>query len=143
MGKKKDRARKVAEKEHRMTRALRVDDNGVVAALLAPVAKATDEPPLLALALGTLALGTMLRKPAMARTGARMLASHLLATGMKTVLKASVDRTRPNVDDAGEHLSKGSGTDRFRSLRCFGLPAQTRPTSGPAPCSPDPASAWR
>lgn len=111
MGKKKDKARSVAEKEHRMTRGLRVDENGIVAAVLAPVAKATDEPPLLALAVGTLALGAVLRRPAMTRTGVRMLASHLLATGMKTALKASVDRTRPNADDTGAHLSKGSGTD--------------------------------
>lgn len=110
MGKNKDKVRKAAEKEHRMTKALRLDGDGLVAALLAPVAKATDEPPLLALAVGTLVLGTVLRKPAMARTGTRMLASHLLATGMKTALKASVDRTRPNVEDGGEHLAKGSGT---------------------------------
>ncbi|MEH3048384.1 phosphatase PAP2 family protein [Sphingomonas adhaesiva] len=94
-----------------MTKALTPAADGIVAALLTPVAKATDEPPLLALAVGTLALGTMLRKPAMTRTGARMLASHLLATGMKTVLKASVDRTRPNAEDRGAHLAKGSGTD--------------------------------
>ena len=110
MGKKKDKARKAAEKEHRATRAVRLDGDGLVAALLAPVAKATDEPPLLALAVGTLALGTVLRRPAVTRTGARMLASHLLATGMKTVLKASVDRTRPDVDEPGAHLKKGTGT---------------------------------
>ncbi|MGJ3627770.1 hypothetical protein AB5I41_13755 [Sphingomonas sp. MMS24-JH45] len=42
---------------------------------LAPVAKAADEPPLLALGLGTLALGTVLRRPTIIRSGARMVAS--------------------------------------------------------------------
>ncbi len=111
MGKKKDKVRKAADKEHRVTRKLRLDEDGFVAALLSPVAKATDEPPLLALAVGTVALGALLRKPAMTRTGTRMLASHLLATGLKTALKASVDRTRPNAADTGAHLAKGSGTD--------------------------------
>ncbi|MEG8040837.1 phosphatase PAP2 family protein [Sphingomonas sp. LR60] len=78
---------------------------------LAPIAKATDEPPLLALGLGTLAIGAVLRRPALARSGARMVASHLLATGLKTVLKAGVDRARPNVPGNDAVPRKGHGTD--------------------------------
>ncbi len=111
MGKKKKKAlRAAAEHEH--------DAHGPMRALaamgamraLAPVAKATDEPPLLALGLGTLAIGAVLRRPALARSGARMVTSHLLATALKTVMKASVDRARPNVAGASPTLEKGHGT---------------------------------
>jgi membrane-associated phospholipid phosphatase len=111
MGKKKKALRAAAEREH--------DAHGPARALaamgamraLAPIAKATDEPPLLALGLGTLAIGAVLRRPTLARSGARMVTSHLLATGLKTVLKAGVDRARPNVAGAGPRLEKGHGTD--------------------------------
>ena len=112
MSKKAGKAAKaVAKKEHALLeRVVALRDHGVVKAL-SPVAKATDEPPLLALGLGTLALGTMLRRPTVIRSGARMVASHLVATGLKTVLKASVDRTRPNVAGGRPRVKKGTGTD--------------------------------
>lgn len=104
-------AKKAAHKEHALLeRVTGLAETRLVRAL-APVAKATDEPPLLALGLGTLALGTLLGRPTVIRSGARMVASHLVATGMKTVLKASVDRTRPNVAGDRPTLTKGSGTE--------------------------------
>ena len=59
----------------------------------------------------TVQAAAAMRRPAMARSGARMVTSHLLATGLKTVMKASVDRVRPN--EAGDHpiVEKGHGTD--------------------------------
>ena len=54
-----------------------------------------DQPPLIALAIATIATGAVLRRPEVVRAGARMLASHLLATAIKNVIKTSVDRTRP------------------------------------------------
>ena len=55
-----------------------------------------DQPPLIALSAGVLAAGLLLRRRGLARTGARMLAAHALATGVKTAIKRSIDRTRPD-----------------------------------------------
>jgi membrane-associated phospholipid phosphatase len=110
VAKAKRTAHKVGKAEHRATAAVRrLGDTAPVKAL-APLAKLTDEPPLAALAAGTLALGVLLKKPLLVRSGARMLASHLLATGMKTVGKAGVDRVRPAAEGA-PHVAKGHGTD--------------------------------
>ncbi|KTT72454.1 phosphatase PAP2 family protein [Sphingomonas endophytica] len=112
MGKKKKQAiRAAAEREHEAHAPLRALATAGVVRALTPVSKLTDEPPLLALGLGTLAVGAVLRRPALARSGARMVTSHLLATGLKTVLKAGVDRTRPNAAGASPQLEKGHGTD--------------------------------
>ena len=112
MGKKsKDKLRKAAKQEHRATIATQALIGSAITRALTPVAKAIDEPPLLALGIGTLALGAALRRPALARSGARMLASHLIATGLKTVMKASVDRVRPNAARDGSEIGAGHGTD--------------------------------
>ncbi|PZQ61829.1 MAG: PA-phosphatase [Sphingomonas taxi] len=112
MGKKKKKAlREAAAREHDAHGPLRALAATGAMRALAPVAKLTDEPPLLALGLGTLAIGAVLRRPTLARSGARMVTSHLLATGLKTVLKASVDRARPNVAGSTPHLAPGHGTD--------------------------------
>lgn len=112
MGGKARTAEKVAETEHGLlARVIDLSGTRVVQAL-SPIAKATDEPPLLALGIGTLAFGMVLRRPAVIRSGARMVASHLVATGLKTMLKAGVDRTRPNVAGDSPRLEKGTGTDR-------------------------------
>lgn len=58
MGKKsKDKLRKAAKQEHRATIATQALIGSAITRALTPVAKATDEPPLLALGIGTLALG--------------------------------------------------------------------------------------
>jgi undecaprenyl-diphosphatase len=80
--------------------------------VLGGLSEGADQPPLIALSLATIALGALLRKPAVARGGARMLASHALATGIKTVLKSGIDRTRPVKALAeGHHIGKGTGSD--------------------------------
>jgi membrane-associated phospholipid phosphatase len=109
MGGKAD-AKKVARKEHQALAPVRAWGDRTVVKALGPLAKATDEPPLLALGLGTLALGAVIRRETLVRSGARMVASHLVATGLKTVLKGSVDRTRPNVAGNKPKLGKGHGT---------------------------------
>lgn len=111
MGKKKKQAlREAAEREHDAHAPMRALAAAGAMRALAPVAKLTDEPPLLALGLGTLAIGAVLRRPALARSGARMVTSHLLATGLKTMLKASVDRARPVVAGKSAKIGKGHGT---------------------------------
>ena len=67
--------------------------------------EAADQPPLIALSLGTLAVGLATRRGDLARGGARMLASHLLATVAKNAIKHRIDRTRP-----APALDRGSGT---------------------------------
>lgn len=111
MGKKKKAVSEAAAREHELHAPARELAGTRTMQALGPVAKLTDEPPLLALGLGTLALGAVLRRPALARSGARMVASHLLATGLKTILKASVDRARPNAAGGRAHLDKGHGAD--------------------------------
>ena len=72
--------------------------------LLGKLSEGADQPPLLLLGAGTLVVGALLRQPTILRTGARMLASEIVATGMKTVIKRSVDRTRPKkAIETGDH----------------------------------------
>ena len=104
------KTKKAARKEHRaLAPVVALRDHKAVK-LVEPIAKAADEPPLLALSLATLAIGAVLRRPAIVRTGARMVASHVVATGLKTVMKGAVDRTRPAAAGGGAKLARGSGT---------------------------------
>lgn len=71
----------------------------------------SDQPPLIALSAATYAVGIVRGDRRLAETGGRMLAAHLLATAIKSAIKARVVRTRPHllVDEdeyrmhAGEH----------------------------------------
>lgn len=56
-----------------------------------------DQPPMVALCAATIAAGLVRRDGRLASTGVRMLAAHALATGIKRVIKHSVDRTRPKL----------------------------------------------
>jgi hypothetical protein len=56
-----------------------------------------DQPPLLTLSGAVLALGLATGNAQRAETGARMLAAVVVATGIKSVLKHFVSRTRPHV----------------------------------------------
>lgn len=55
-----------------------------------------DQPPLRALTLGAAVVGLATGNPRLTRAGLRMFAAHSLATGAKTLVKRSVDRTRPD-----------------------------------------------
>ena len=66
-----------------------------------------DQPQMLALSGGLLALGVVRRDGRMARAGARMIAAHLLATAAKNFVKRRVDRTRPrSASGANGHRMK-------------------------------------
>ncbi|HWT12887.1 MAG TPA: phosphatase PAP2 family protein [Allosphingosinicella sp.] len=54
-----------------------------------------DQPQMLTLSGGVLALGLARRDARLARAGLRMIAAHLLATAAKNFVKRRVDRTRP------------------------------------------------
>lgn len=73
-----------------------------------------DQPQLLTLSGGLLALGLARRDGAMARAGARMIFAHLLATAAKNFVKHRIDRMRPRSAEgkdghkmkAGRHTAK-------------------------------------
>lgn len=99
--------------------ASEVQDHPAVEAL-GEASEMADQPPLIALSVIVLIGGLALRRPVVAVTGARMLGAHLLATGMKTVVKSGVDRTRPHVlAEEGRYLlkeGKGSSDPRLNSF---------------------------
>lgn len=102
--------RKAADADRKAThRAAEQRDTWPVR-VLGAASEAADQPPLIALAAGTIAVGAALRRAGVVRTGVRMLAAHALATGVKTVLKTTIDRTRPaKAMKEGHHIGKGTG----------------------------------
>jgi membrane-associated phospholipid phosphatase len=70
-----------------------------------------DQPPLIALSVATAAVGALRGDRRLARTGARMLASHLAATAIKAFIKSKVDRARPKLFSS-EHDHRLTRGDR-------------------------------
>ncbi|WP_299651171.1 phosphatase PAP2 family protein [uncultured Jannaschia sp.] len=67
-------------------------------------AELADQPPLVTICIATLGAGLLRNDPRQARAGLRMILAHALATGVKTILKNSVDRSRPfKVAEDGRH----------------------------------------
>lgn len=60
-----------------------------------------DQPQLLGLSAGVLALGLIRGEARLARAGARMIAAHLVATAAKNFVKHRIDRTRPRSASGG------------------------------------------
>jgi undecaprenyl-diphosphatase len=86
---------------------------------LALYGKVGDQPPLLALSGGVLALGLLRADARLARAGANMVAAHLLASGIKNFLKHRIDRTRPrNADRPGDNEAK-RGNSRAKAKSSF------------------------
>lgn len=89
--------------EHREDRAVRA---------VGAFSEIADQTPAYALCGAVLAVGLIAGRPKLAGAGARMLASVLLATALKTALKNSVTRTRPHVlIDDGAYEFGTSGPD--------------------------------
>lgn len=82
-------------------------------AALGHASELADQPPLIAAACTTAIIGMLKHDRRLARTGIRMLAAHLFATGIKTIVKNNVDRSRPaKAAEDGEHeLEKGRSDD--------------------------------
>lgn len=76
-----------------------------------------DQPPMIALCATTIVAGLVRRDGRLASAGLRMLAAHALATGVKHVIKRSVDRTRPKllVDEGRYEAQPGHSSDGDRS----------------------------
>ena len=100
-------AKKLAKADRDVTHeAARHRDTPAVKAF-GKLSEGADQPPVLLMGVGTMVVGAVLRQPVMLRTGARMLASEAVATGIKSIIKRSVDRTRPKkAIETGKHEFK-------------------------------------
>ncbi len=85
-----------------------------------PIVKATgflaeigDQPQLVATSLGTVVIGLVARRPDMIRGGVRMFAAHAAATFVKSAIKSSIDRTRPEkaIEDGKARFEPGGSDD--------------------------------
>lgn len=74
----------------------------------------TDQEPLYAAAGAVIATGIVLRDGPTFRGGTRILASHLLATAMRGIVKHLVDRTRPDAAARNGHYEMSKG-ERYES----------------------------
>ena len=91
----KKAARKIAKVDREVTHTMAQGRDTPLMKAVAFLSEAADQPPLIAASLGTFAIGLATRRADLARGGARMLLSHLLATAAKNAIKHRIDRTRP------------------------------------------------
>ncbi len=68
-----------------------------------------DQPPLRAIGAATMVAGALARSQRLTLAGVRMLAAHQLATSVKSVIKHSIDRTRPERVLEGAAYESGKG----------------------------------
>ncbi len=68
-----------------------------------------DQLPLFAICGATLAVGLLVRDRRLARAGLRMLAAEAAATGLKTLMKRGVERSRPHLLVDRDHYSTDVG----------------------------------
>lgn len=107
-----------------------------------------DQPPLIALSLGAVAAGLLLRRPTVALAGLRMLATHGVATGLKKTVKGKVDRTRPYVlTNEGKYLVRhgnkhGARYNSFPSGHTAGAVAVALAIARTHPPAALPARLW-
>lgn len=89
-----------------------------------PIVKATgflaeigDQPQLVATSLGTVMIGLVARRPDMIRGGVRMFAAHAAATFVKSAIKSSIDRTRPEkaIEDGKARFEPGDSDDHAQT----------------------------
>lgn len=125
----------------------KVGDHRAVKAL-GKASEMADQPPLIALSAAVLLAGLVLRRPRLSSVGARMLAAHLVATGMKSAVKRSIDRTRPYVlVEEGRYTADVGGTDEprlnsFPSGHTAGAVAVAEAIARTAPRAAWPARLW-
>ncbi len=105
----KKAAKKVARADIKATHQAAAARENPLMKIVASLAEVGDQPPLVAISLGTFAIGLLAGRGDVARGGARMLASHLVATGAKLAVKHQFDRTRPGhaLDGAGHRFEAG------------------------------------
>ncbi|MFD1787617.1 phosphatase PAP2 family protein [Sphingomonas floccifaciens] len=119
MTKVKKAAKRLEEADRKVTHKAAAKHDTPPMQVAAKLGELADQPPLIALSAATLALGLILRRRSMTEAGARMLASHLLATAAKEVVKRSVDRTRPHSVKKGHSYKLEPGGDRSHHYSSF------------------------
>jgi membrane-associated phospholipid phosphatase len=83
-----------------------------IAQALQPVSKLADQPPMVGLAALGLLIGVFGARPRVEGASARMLASVLLATGVKHAIKHTVTRSRPHkLLDEGRYRREAGASD--------------------------------
>lgn len=109
---KKAAAKKLARAEHDATASVAKARDTAPVAALGKVGDLADQPPLLLLSCATVAFGLLTRRSALVRTGVRMLVAEVVATGLKTVVKRSIDRARPAkaLESGDPELGHGRGS---------------------------------
>ena len=138
---------KIARADLGATHRAAAHQDGAFVRLAGKASELADQPPLIALSIATVAFGAVLRRPVVLRTGVRMLASHLVATGIKTVLKTTIDRTRPaRALTDGHHVGSGEGAedsslDSFPSGHTAGAVAIAQAVAAEAPMAALPLQA--
>ncbi|MES3083360.1 phosphatase PAP2 family protein [Sphingomonas faeni] len=113
MGKTKDAAKAVEKADRKAThKAAEHRDQPLVKAT-GFLAEIGDQPQLVATSIGTVVIGLIARRPDVIRGGVRMLAAHAAATFVKSAIKASVDRTRPEkaIEDGKARFEPGKSDD--------------------------------
>lgn len=118
----KNKVKRAAERAHRAERRLSHPAKGrppPAVRAAGKVAEIADQPPLIALTSLTLVAGLLTGRSRLARAGARMLASHLLATAVKNAIKRRVDRTRPQAAARGVDYRLEEGGEHSHDLTSF------------------------
>jgi membrane-associated phospholipid phosphatase len=117
MSKTKQAATKIVKADRTLSRKAAAKRDTPLVKGVEAAGDLADQPPLIILSVVTILVGAALRRPAVAKSGVRMLVSHLVATGLKTVVKRSVDRTRPaKALDSGKHrFKKGESREHDQS----------------------------
>jgi undecaprenyl-diphosphatase len=117
--KTKGAAAKLLKLDRKAHQAVKPYQGSVPVKAISWFSEAGDQPQMLTLSSGVLALGLLTRRPRLVRAGTRMIAAHLLATGIKNFVKRRVDRTRPfAVSGPRDHKPK-AGRDESKEETSF------------------------
>jgi hypothetical protein len=100
-----------------VTKAVAPYRNALPVRVMGQVSELADQPPLISICTATMALGLISGNRRIARSGARMLASELLATAIKSAVKKSIDRTRPKVlvDEGHYRMEPGTTQEHLQT----------------------------
>ncbi|WP_052075599.1 phosphatase PAP2 family protein [Sphingomonas taxi] len=112
MSKAKTAAKTVERVDRHLTRDAAANRDTLPVRFASFLGEVADQPQLITASIATIAAGLVGRRPDMIRGGTRMLAAHLVATGMKSAIKHSIDRTRPaKAIDEGDHRFEPGDSD--------------------------------
>jgi membrane-associated phospholipid phosphatase len=119
MSKKKKAGRALLEVDRKAHQAVLPFQDTPPVKALAWLSELGDQPQMLTLSGSVLAWGAVRRDPRLMRAGGRMIASHLLATWIKNVIKHRVDRTRPFAAQGQEDRKPKAGRDTSKEETSF------------------------